>query len=127
MMSRSGAGIPTASRVARVEREAAPSAHWSKRKSDVPTRGRGHYGGTTQRESASCRISKSVSGDVVAVAAAGLLRLSVEAFRTWAGYVVDFPGSSLLGSVRHRLRDYEFFGYHHLRPLSPGWTEHEMC
>lgn len=53
MMSRSGAGIPTATRVARVEGEAAPSAHWSKRESDVPTRGRGHYGGTTQRESAS--------------------------------------------------------------------------
>jgi len=36
-------------------------------------------------------ISKKASG--AAAIAARLLQLSIEAFRTWTGYVVDFPGS----------------------------------
>lgn len=36
-----------------------------------------------------------------------LLRLSIEAFRTWTGYMVDFPGSFACATA---FCDYEFFG-----------------
>jgi len=101
MMSRSGAGIPTASREARVVGEAAPSAHWSKRESDVPTRGRGHYGGTTQRESASrcvpvraCALPNNIS------TASPAPLLSIHASRTFPSISLSLclPSRSLFPS-----------------------------
>lgn len=75
--------------------------------------------------SSSCNseISKRTSGS----AARRLLRLSIEAFRTWAGYLVDFPGSSV-GLIALLPRcDYEFFRTILVFVLRLRWTEHEMC
>jgi len=58
MMSRSGAKIPHSRSAARARRGGLrPPPIGPKRQSDVPTRGRGHHGGTTQRESASRCVS----------------------------------------------------------------------
>jgi len=58
MMSRSGAGIPHSRIASRARRGGLrPPPIGPKRQSDVPTRGRGYHGGTTQRESASRCVS----------------------------------------------------------------------
>lgn len=58
MMSRSGAGIPHSRSAPRARRGGLrPPPIGPKRQSDVPTRGRGYHGGTTQRESASRCVS----------------------------------------------------------------------
>lgn len=89
MMSRSGAGIPTAGRNGHAVGEAAPSAYWSERQSDVPTRGRDHRGGTTQRESASrcvpvraCALPNNIS-----TASPALLFHPIHASRTLSSFL----------------------------------------
>lgn len=71
-------------------------------------------------------ISKKASG--TAAVAARLLQLSIEAFRTWTGYVVDFPGSSAwpgcATALRLRILRNETLS---VNVSPPRWTEREMC